>query len=111
MQTIAIRELKTNPSQLTKYLEDGDSVFVTKRGKPIGYTIPLGDDIFSIGVKKAIALDMYKKEQISMGKMAEMMSMSKSEAMKMLNSLKIDWIELDTAELDEQLETMKGLLK
>ena len=46
MQNIAIRELKTNPSLLTKYIDEGQSVFVTKHGRPVGITIPLTDDFF-----------------------------------------------------------------
>jgi len=45
---------------MTKYLDEGESVFVTKHGKPIGITLPLNDDIFSIGVKKSVATTLYK---------------------------------------------------
>jgi antitoxin (DNA-binding transcriptional repressor) of toxin-antitoxin stability system len=110
MQTIAIRELKTNPSLLTKYLEDGDGVFVTKRGKPIGITMPLVDDLFSMGVRKAIALGMYKNDQISMGKMAELMGISKLEAIKILSTLGIDWIDTSVDEVNGELETLKSIL-
>ncbi len=39
MQTVAIRELKNNPSNMTKYLDNNETVFITKHSKPIGVTI------------------------------------------------------------------------
>jgi len=95
MQSVAIRDLKNNPSSMTKYLDEGSSVFVTRHGKPIGITIPLNDDLFSIGVKKTVAIELYKMEIISLGKMAEMLNIKKREAMSLLNSLSVVWIDDD----------------
>lgn len=95
MQTVAIRDLKNNPSSMTKYLDKGDSVFVTRHGKPIGITLPLNDDVFSMGIKKTVAIELYKMGIISLGKMSEMLEIPKQEAMSLLNSLNITWIEDD----------------
>ena len=110
MQTMAIRDLKNNPSDLTKYLENDELVFVTKHGKPIGITMPLNENTLSIGIKKAVALELYKSGIISMGKMAEILQISKSEAMKLLNDLKIDWIEYTQKELDDEAKIVKKWL-
>ena len=101
MQTVAIRDLKNNPSSMTKYLDEGTSVFVTRHGKPIGITLPLNDDVFSVGVKKAVATELYKMDIISLGKMAEMLEMPKQEAMSLLNNLSITWI-------DENIENIEA---
>ena len=69
MQSVAIRDLKNNPSNMTKHLVNGESVFVTKHGKPVGIT-PLNDDVFSLGVKKTVAVELYKMGVVSLGKMA-----------------------------------------
>jgi len=93
MQCVAIRDLKNNPSSMTKYLDAGSSVFVTRHGKPIGITLPLNDDLFSVGIKKAVATELYKMDIISLGKMAEILEITKQEAMRLLNSLDITWID------------------
>lgn len=111
MQTVAIRDLKNNPSNMTKYLEDGESVFVTKHSKPIGITIPLNDDVLSLGIKKAVAIEQYKMGLISVGKMAEFLSISKSKAIRLLNDLNIDWLEYKSAEIDLQVENIKRFIK
>jgi antitoxin (DNA-binding transcriptional repressor) of toxin-antitoxin stability system len=96
MQSVAIRDLKNNPSNMTKHLENGESVFVTKHGKPVGITLPLNDDVFSLGVKKAVAVELYKMGVVSLGKMAEILEIKKQEAMALLNSAEINWLEDDT---------------
>ncbi len=107
MQSVAIRELKTNPSILTAALERGESVFVTKHGKPLGITLPLQEDLFSLGVKKLYALELYKSGTISMGKMADMLGMDKSEAMRLLSDLKIEWIESDIEALESECTALR----
>ena len=107
MRTVAIRDLKNNPSSMTKYLENNESVFITKHSKPIGITIPLNDDTLSIGVKNLVAIDQYRQGHISLGKMAELLSISKSEAMRLADRLGIDWMGYDEAELSAQLSTAR----
>ncbi len=111
MQTLAIRDLKNNPSNMTKYLENNESVFITKHSKPIGVTLPLNDDTLSIGIKKLVVLDQYKNGLISLGKVAEFLEISKQEAMSLVNRLGIDWLDLTKEELDEQLNIAKKYAK
>ncbi len=110
MHSVAIRDLKNNPSSMTKHLEAGKSVFVTKHGKPLGITIPFSEEMLAMGMMKAIALEQYKQGLISMGKMAELMGVEKQEALKLLSDLKIDWLEYTKNELDEQEKVLEKLL-
>ena len=111
MQSVAIRDLKNNPSNMTKYLENNESVFITKHSKPIGITIPLNDDTLSIGLKKVVAIEQYKEGMISLGKMAEFLEISKKEAMHLLNRLGIDWLAYEKEEMDEQMKVAKAVVK
>jgi len=111
MQTIAIRDLKINPSNMTKYLEKNESVFITKHSRPIGITLPLNDDTLSIGLKNIVALEQYKHGLISLGKMAEFLEISKKEAMSLVNRLDIDWLKYDKEELDTQLDAARKYAK
>lgn len=105
MQTVAIRDLKNNPSNMTKYLENNETVFITKHSKPIGITLPLNDDTLSIGIKNLVAIEQYKHGLISLGKMAEFLEITKKEVMSLVNRLGIDWLEYSKDELDKQLES------
>jgi len=111
MQTIAIRDLKNNPSNMTKYLENNESVFITKHSRPIGITLPLNDDTLSVGIKNLVAIEQYKNGLISLGKMAEFLEISKQEAMSLVNRLGIDWLDYDENELNAQLDVAKKYAK
>jgi len=102
MQTVSIRDLKNSPSNMTRYLENNESVFVTKHGRPIGITIPLNDDTLSTGIKNIVAVEQYKEGLISLGKMAELLAITHEEAMRLIGHLGIDWLDYDTDELDAQ---------
>ena len=111
MQTLAIRDLKNNPSNMTKYLENNESVFITKHSRPIGVTLPLNDDTLSVGIKNLVAIEQYKNGLISLGKMAEFLEISKQEAMSLVNRLGIDWLDYDENELNAQLDVAKKYAK
>ena len=111
MKTVAIRDLKNNPSNMTKYLQNNETVFITKHSKPIGVTIPLNDDTLSLGLKKAVVIEQYKNGLISLGKMAEFLEISKKEARSLLNTLGIDWLDYSKEELDEEVNTIKKYAK
>jgi len=111
MKTVAIRDLKNNPSNMTKYLENNESVFITKHSRPIGITLPLNDDTLSIGIKNLVAIEQYQNGLISLGKMAEFLEISKQEAMSLVNRLGIDWLDYDENELDSQLDVAKKYAK
>ena len=111
MQTVAIRDLKNNPSNMTKYLENNESVFITKHSRPIGITLPLNDDTLSVGIKNLVAIEQYKNGLISLGKMADFLEISKQEAMSLVNRLGIDWLDYDENELDGQLDIAKKYAK
>jgi len=111
MQTVAIRDLKNNPSNMTKYLENNESVFITKHSRPIGITLPLNDDTLSVGIKNLVAIEQYKNGLISLGKVAEFLEISKQEAMSLVNRLGIDWLDYNENELDTQLDVAKKYAK
>jgi len=111
MHTMAIRDLKNNPSNMTKYLENNETVFITKHSKPIGVTIPLNDDTLSVGLKKVVAIEQYKEGMISLGKMAEFLEINKKEAMQLLNRLGIDWLAYEKEDLDAQIKVARGIAK
>ena len=87
MNSIAIRELRNNPSRLTRSLEKDDYVFITKHGKPIGVAVPLNNDNLRFGLTGATALQAWKQGDISLGKMAELLGMNKVDLRQTLSSM------------------------
>lgn len=109
MQSVTIRDLKNNPASMTHHLEAGDAVFVTKHGKPIGITLPLGDSIVDHSIKELLFFDLYKKGEISFGKLAEFLDVSKDKLRKMFVALDMPVIDYDPAEVAEELKVLESL--
>jgi prevent-host-death family protein len=87
MTSVTLRELKNNPATMTAPLQSGDPVFVTKHGKPIGVTVPLGDAMVDRGIKELLYFDLYEKGEISFGKLAEFLQIPKSRLREMFGTM------------------------
>ena len=108
MLTIGIKELKNNPSILTKGIEDRDEyLFVSKRGKPIAVAMSLDNEVFDHGFKKWILIKAYKKGDLSLGQLSKALEQSYSDTMQMLGALGIAVIDYD---LDDDMSTIEKLL-
>jgi len=108
MLTIGIKELKDNPSILTKGVEDKDEyLFISKRGKPIAVAMSLDNEVFDHGFKKWVLIKAYKKGDLSLGQLSKALEQSYSETMQMLGALGIAVIDYD---LDDDMPTIEKLL-
>ena len=107
MITAGIKDIKSNPSLITKAVEKKDEyLFISKRGKPIAVALSLDNEIFDYGFKKWILIKAYKKGDISLGQLARSLKQSQQETMKMLSQLGIDLIDYD---LSDELKTIEKL--
>ncbi len=109
MKSVTLRDIKNNPAIMTKYLEKGELVFITKHGKPIGVTLPLDDSIVNQSLKEILFFDLYKKGEISFGKLAQFLGMRKDKLRRMFASLNIPVIDYNAGEVLEEMETFKDL--
>jgi len=108
MLSIGIKEIKNNPSVITKGVEDKDNyLFISKRGKPIAVAMSLDNEIFDYGFKKWILIKAYKKGDLSLGQLAKALDLSYIDTMQMLGTLGIAVIDYD---LDDDLEAIKKIL-
>ena len=109
MHSVTIRDIKNNPATMVSQLEKGNSVFLTKHGKAIGVTIPLDDAIVDKSVKEILYLDLYKKGEISFGKLAQLMRVKKNKLRKMFASMNMPVIDYNPKEVAQELEILKDL--
>ena len=109
MQSVSIRDIKNNPATMTAHLAHGDAVFVTKHGKPIGITLPLDDGMVNQSIKELLFFDLYKKNEISFGKLAEFLGVRKDKLRRMFSSLNMPVIEYDVNEVEDELKAFKNL--
>ncbi|HIO92605.1 MAG TPA: type II toxin-antitoxin system prevent-host-death family antitoxin [Leucothrix mucor] len=107
MQSIAIRELRNNPSHLTQSLERDEYVFITKHGKPIGVAVPLSNDNLRFGLTRATALQAWKQGELSLGKMAELLQIDKVELRAILSAMHLPMLD---ESVDEAIAEAQSLL-
>ena len=108
MLTIGIKEIKNNPSIITKGVEDRDDyLFISKRGKPIAVAMSLDNEVFEYGFKKWVLIKAYKKGDLSLGQLSKALELSYLDTMKMLGVLGIAVIDYDLA---DEIETIEKFL-
>lgn len=107
MNSIAIRELRNSPSNLTRSLEQDEYVFITKHGKPIGVAVPLSNDNLRFGLTRATALQAWKQGDLSLGKMAELLETDKAELRETLSAMHLSVI---NESVDDAVKEAKKLL-
>ena len=109
MKSVTLRDIKNNPAIMTNYLAKGESVFVTKHGKPVGITLPIDDSIVNQSLKEILFFDLYKKGEISFGKLAQFLGVRKDKLRRMFASLDMPVIDYNAKEVLEELEAFKNL--
>jgi len=108
MLTAGIKEIKNNPSIITKLVENSDEyLFISKRGKPIAVALSLDNDIFDHGFKKWILIQAYKKGDLSLGQLSKALDQSYAKTMEMLSLLSIDVIDYD---LEDDMQSINKLI-
>lgn len=106
MQTVGIKELKTNPSVLSKAFEGREYLLITRRGKPIGIAAAFDDGVLDLGFKKWIAIRSFASGDLSLGQVAGVFEKTKEEMMRLLSGLGIPIADYDLA---EDMETLRML--
>ncbi|NEW60719.1 hypothetical protein GSY74_05435 [Sulfurovum sp. bin170] len=109
MKSVSIRDLKNNPATMTAHLEEGNSVFVTKHGKPIGVTIALTDSMVNQSIKELLFFDLYNKGEISFGKLAQFLDVKKEKLRKMFIALNMPTIDYEPSDVLDELKVFENL--
>lgn len=108
MLSVGIKEIKNNPSIISKGVEDKENyLFISKRGKPIAVAVSLENEVFEHGFKKWILIKAYKKGDLSLGQLSKALKLSYVDTMKMLGILGISVIDYD---LEDEINTIEKLL-
>ena len=108
MQTVGIKALQTNPGVLSKALDSGDYLLITRHGKPIGIAAAFDDILLDVGFRQWIAIRSFMAGDLSLGQVAQVMGKPREETMRFLSDLGIP---IADYELGEDLETLALLRK
>lgn len=112
MQTVNIRQLKTNPSTALRSAKDNDMVVVMNRDHPQALLIDLEKlDLPDLGsVRIALAASLFRNGAISAGFAARMASKPLPEMLTLLSSLGIPLTGANAEDARDDLNTGKRWL-
>jgi antitoxin (DNA-binding transcriptional repressor) of toxin-antitoxin stability system len=111
MLSVGIKELKDNPSMLTKAAQEGELSILTKRGKPIGIVLPWSDEIMIKGYKETLSFEAYKNGLLTLSQLSEIIKKEKAQTLQILGKMNIAYIDHQKTDIDEELavlEKMRG---
>lgn len=106
MQTVNIRQLKTNPSTALRSAKDDDMVVVMNRDHPQALLVDLEKlDLPDLGsVRVALAVSLFRSGAVSAGFAARMTGKPLSEMLTLLSSLGIPLTGTSAADVRDDLE-------
>ncbi|QVL48007.1 MAG: UPF0175 family protein [Thiocapsa sp.] len=108
MQSVGIKALQTNPGVLSKVLDSGDYLLITRRGKPFGIAAACDDGLLDLGFRKRIAVCSFQTGDLSLGQVAQVFEKPKTETMRLLAELGVPIADYDLAEDLETLDLLGG---
>lgn len=109
MHTLTADELNREPQQLIDDARRGQAAIVTVEGEPVMMAVPLGKGIESQAVRLEFAVNLYDREQISLGLAAQIAGLSYSEMIDELGRRGIAVVRYSTEELSQELDYVRTL--
>ena len=103
MQTFSIRDLRDRSGELTREAEEGRMSLVTKHGQPLFVSVPFTDAVMEHGARFALALQLYKQHDVSLGKAAQIAQMRYADFMFRAGRLGVPIVDYTAQELDDEL--------
>lgn len=103
MHTLTDDELQREPAQLLAGAQRGEVTVVTTAGQAVLVTVPLENGAPAPGAWLDLAATLYDREQISLGRAAEIAGLAYGDMMDELGRRGIATIRLQPGELEREL--------
>ena len=103
MQTFSMRDLREHSAELIRQAKQGHLSLVTRHGQPLFVSVPFDETLLQTGVHVALAVNLFKAGDISLGKAAQLAGMSKLAFIEYLSRLGIPVVSYSPEELEQEL--------
>ena len=104
MQSFSIRDLRERTGEISRAAEQGELSLVTRHGHPLFISVPFGERVVESGIYLALAENLFKSGEMSLGKAAKLANLSRVEFGEHLSRLGIAIVDYDPSELDAELD-------
>jgi predicted HTH domain antitoxin len=103
MGAITVEQLIRSPARLIEVAESGEVAVVTKDGRPLFLAVPVDDRLAKEDVLVAVAVRLYEREIVSIGRAARIAGLSLGEFVDRLAALKIPVARYSSEELAREI--------
>ncbi len=104
IEVFSVRDLRLRSSELVRDAEGGQVSIITKRGKPAVLALPFGGRLLDLGVDKDLAITLFERRLLTLGKAAKLAGLTHDAFMDMLGAAGIVAVDYPPEELDEELQ-------
>lgn len=107
MDTFSVRDLREHTGALIHGAEAGKLSLITKRGHPVFLAVPFTDELITLGLRPAMAIQLYKEGTLTLAKATKLAGISLESFINLLSSLKISVIQYEISDVDEELKNFE----
>jgi antitoxin (DNA-binding transcriptional repressor) of toxin-antitoxin stability system len=107
METFSVRDLREHTGALIHGAESGKLSIITKRGNPVFLAVPFTNELITLGLRHAMAIQLYRESTLTLAKATKLAGTSLEGFIKILSDLKIPVIQYTMAEVDEELKNFE----
>jgi len=103
MGSISVEELARSPARLIEEAESGEVAIVTKDGRPLFLAVPYDERLAKEEVRLVVAVHLYEKEIVSLGRAAKIAGLPVGEFIDRLAALKIPVVRYSADDLSREI--------
>ncbi len=106
MQVLGVRALRERTGELARSAERGESVLITKGGRPLLYSLPFDDTLMQQGVAVKLAAQLFSQGSVTLTAGARLAGIGVEAFIHKLGALGIPTVDYDPEDLDEELKIL-----
>jgi len=104
LEVFTVRDLRQRSGDLLRDAEEGRLALITKHGKPAILAVPFDERLVSLGLHRALALELVEAGRASLSQGARLAGMSLVEFMELAGEAGIPVVSYPPEDLAEELE-------
>lgn len=108
MQSFTIRDLREHTGELSRTAEQGKLSLITRHGHPLFVSVPFSESILQHGVNVALAENLFKSGELSLGKASKLAGMVLADFIEHVSRLGIPVVNYDPSELEAELDYLNS---
>jgi prevent-host-death family protein len=103
LDVFTVRDLRQRSGDLLRDAEEGRLALITKHGRPAFVAVPFDERLLSLGLHRALALNLVESGQMSVARAAKVAGLPLEEFIELLGRNGIPAVDYPPEELEEEL--------